>query len=173
MITSPTTIYRTCRSCKQNKPLDAVHFRVFSAVSNRSATACLACEIELAARRGETLPLVAAEPVIPRETPLIQLGLGGTMHRYPIGKDESLENAANNPTGRNGSTAANVVAGYQLRTLTAWREAVEAVTWRHGYDSAAYHDACDALWNALPDDWQDAVSHATFCVFAAKVRDGE
>lgn len=170
MITSVTTPYRTCRVCKDDKPQDELHYRVFSAVNHRFSTACRACELDLAARRGEMV-MPAPEPVIPRETPPIQLGLGGRLHHYLIGKDESTDNAANNPTGRNGATDTTRETAYQSKTIRLWLDAIRTLAERYGMDSKQYDRKCDELWVAIPrgDEWTDEVYHAGFAVLVQRV----
>jgi len=172
MVTTTQTPYRECRVCKDPKPLDEVHYRLFSAVSRRFATACLACEIELAARRGETLPLKPIEPIIPRQSD--QLPVGGKMHSYAGHSKAEEQIINNNPTGRNQFTQDGAMTTFQQRTSRLWREAIEAVAERHGTDSKRYDHECDLLWRAVPhnDDWQIEGRHKAFQNFALGVIGG-
>lgn len=160
--------YRECRVCKQDKPLDPVHFRVFNAVSHRYATACRACEIELAARRGETLPLRPIEVVIPRQTNDAET-VGGTMHNYAgpvVRESEDLRSHGNNQ-----HTETNKYVPMQQRTMLLWLSAIETLAARYGTDSKLYDAGCDELWLAYPrdDHERDEVYHASFAVLVQKV----
>lgn len=163
-----TIPYRECRVCKQDKPLDPVHFRVFSAINHRYATACRACEIELAARRGETLPLRPIEVVIPRQTN--ELAVGGTMHSYAGWNHTDEPSINNNPTGRNQFTESKCQP-MQQRTMLLWLESIQSLAARYGTDSKLYDAGCDELWLAYPrgDHERDEVYHASFAVLVQKV----
>lgn len=98
----------------------------------------------------------------------------GRIHRFAMSaEEESTAWELTRQWGNNQYTVDRDIATFQLRTLRVWREAVDAVKWRYGHGSEAYHAACDDLWSALPHgaDWRDEVHHATFVVYAAKVRD--
>lgn len=148
--------YRTCRICHESKPLDAVHYAVYCETPLRYHTACIACEVALAERRTADFEAKLTSGKVRKPIPLtmgddlIDYAERGAASRW---KAHGMAGHSNNPTGRNQFTSTDP------RPAT-WHWFCKAI-------EACKTDAeADAVYDALPADWNDDAQHAAFVRWA-------